>query len=537
LFNRKKITYSGFSDYSNIKKGVYIAIIFVLIAFIWTGYFLIKYYSSSNDINLTGSILYKLKPLPNVTASVNSESVVTDENGVFVVPHLSFGRNTIRFEKAGYMPREEKVFLWRKNQKMDDIILARDERYNFSFSGVILNNFDKKPIRDAIVNLGSSTTTTDLNGQFGFTEMPSVATKITISAVGFIDFEEEIALGGGSSNNKEYLLTPYGRVSFTSQRDGKKNIYTINYDGKNLKNLTSKIKGDCWGGQITPDGSKLVFYSNFEGQIDIWGQTIPALYVLERGSDKPKRISRGIIPDGDIKISKNRQMVIFSGSAKDQEGTELYMAGLGKGNEWIQLTNNDLAESNVDISPDGKWVVYGSFFEGERVIFTQKIGSYDNQAISSSSNRETYISYSPDGRNLLYVRETLDFSSRMYIYNIESGKEKEIYKTSANIKNLVWNKSGDRIIFTSTRDNKDNIYSIDTNGQNEIKLTNQGADYENIIWPDLEKVLAFIIRTDNGNSLAVMDISRREIKEIEQVSDDVLSWDEEVFDKTPIEGL
>lgn len=516
---------------------VYIAIVLVFIAVIWTGYFLIKFYSSS-DINLTGNIFYKSKPLSNVTVAINSESVVSDENGNFVLSHLGFGGNTVKIEKAGYNPIEKKVFLWRENQKIDDITLVRDERYNFSFSGVVLDNFDKKPIKDAIINLGGSTTTTNLSGQFGFIEMPSVATKISISAVGFRDFEEDIVLGDGSStNNKEYLLTPYGRISFTSQRDGKKDIYTINYDGKNLKNLTSGIKGDCWGGQITPDGSKLVFYSNFENQLDAWGQLITAIYVLERGGDKPVKISQNIIPDGSFKISKDSKKIVFSGSIKDVEGTEIYIAGLGKEKEWIQFTNNDLTEGNIDISPDGNWIVYGSFIEGVRVISIQKIGEYDSKKISSSQNRETFVSYSPNGENILYVRETMDFGSRLYIYNIEKEKEKEIYKTSANIKNIVWGKSADKIIFTSTRDNKDNIYSINISGSNEIKLTSQGANYENILWPDLEKILVFMIKKDNGNSLAVMDISKRSVFEIEQIGDDVLSWDGEVFDTTPADGL
>ena len=68
--------------------------------------------------------------------------------------------------------------------------------------------------------------------------------SLKISAIDFWDHTESVVLGAGQLPNKEYDLTPYGRISFTSSRDGKKNIYSINHDGKNLQNLTSKIKAD-----------------------------------------------------------------------------------------------------------------------------------------------------------------------------------------------------------------------------------------------------------------------------------------------------
>jgi len=514
-----------------------VAIVFVFIAAIWAGYFFIKYLSSSNNINLGGNISYKSKPLSNVTVSVGSENTVSDENGVFVISHLKFGNNTVKFEKAGYVVREEKVFLWHKNQQIAEVALSRDEKYSLSFSGIVLNDFDKNPIKGAIVKLGGSNATTGEDGRFEFADMQNGATKITISAIGFWDFNSDIVLGDGSPNSGEYDLTPYGRISFTSLRDGKKNIYTINYDGKNLENLTSKIKGDCWGGRFTPDGSKIVFFSNFEGNLDKWGQAIPALYILPRGSDKPTKISRNIIPDGDFKISRNGKRLVFSGGERGSDKTEVYVVGLGGDNEWVQLTNNDLIESNVDISPDGNWVTYGSFVEGERNLFIQKIGDFENKKISTSGDRETFILYSPDGKGILYVRETLNSGSKIYLYSIKDDKEKEVYKTTSNIKNLAWNKPGDKIVFTSTRDDKDDIYSIDSSGGNETKLTDQSADYEDILWPVLEKILVFIIKKNDGNSLAVMDISKRKVQEIEQISDDVLSWDSEVFDTGVEQGL
>jgi Tol biopolymer transport system component len=537
MFGRKKITYSGFSDYSNIKKIVYISIIFVVIAVIWAGYFFIKYYSNSENINLKGTIYYKSKPISDVNVTIDNQNVVSDQNGNYILSNLKFGRVTVKYEKRGYIASEESIFLWRKNQTAPKIDLVRDEAYSASFSGIILNDFDDTPIKDAVIKLGEANTMSDDAGTFEFLDMPKGEMNLQISTVGFLDYSENIVLNSAPNESKEYKLTPYGRVSFTSTRDGKKNIYAINYDGKNLTNLTSKIKGDCWGGVFVPGTGSIVFYSDFEGGIDQWGQKLSSLYLLEKGSDKPIKISQDIIPEGDFKIARNGARIVFTGKKKDSDKIEIYIAGLTKKEEWVQLTDNDLTESNIDISPDGTWVIYGAFTNVVRDIYSQKIGSYTAEKISSSPNRESYLSYSPDGKKILYVRQTLDFRSTVYVYDIAGKKEREIYKTSTDIKNIAWNKASDKLVFTSTRDGKNDIYTINANGGNEIKLTSQPSDYQGILWPDLEKILVFIVKKDDGNSLEVMDVSKRTVKEIEMVSDDILSWDNEVFDTTPKEGL
>uniref|UniRef100_A0A7C4M531 Dipeptidylpeptidase IV N-terminal domain-containing protein n=1 Tax=candidate division CPR3 bacterium TaxID=2268181 RepID=A0A7C4M531_UNCC3 len=535
---KRKIIYSGFNNYSNIKKWFYVVSILVFIAVIWMAYFVFKSYSSDGNIRISGQIYSGDKNVIAASVSIGEESVVTDENGEYFLSNLNFGKNTIKITKNGYKEKNQSIFIWKDGQKIKKIEIDKDENLSISFSGVVIDGFNKKPISGAIVELGPSNATTSDRGEFSFFDIPKDILKIKVSAIGYVDLEEEINISSNENDFKEISLTPYGRISFTTSRDGKRNIYAINYDGKNIRNLTGGIKEDCWGGKYTVDGKRLVFFSSSEKDIDIWGQKIPALYVLNKNGVEPFKISGDLIVEGDFKISKSGERVVFVGRDNNEGKSEIYITSIGEKRDWIQLTDNSSIESNIDISPDGNWIVFGVLSEdSQRIVKAVNIFSREEKNIFTSPSREYFISFSPDGKKLIYAKEGMDFYTRLFTFDLEESKEKEIYKTSSGLKNILWSSDSKKIIFTSTRDDRTDIYSIDVDGKNEVKLTEKSGQYDNVIWPSLEKILVFSIRKDEGYVLAVMDLSSRKIYEIEKIGNDILSWDPQVFDTNQVKDL
>ena len=64
-----------------------------------------------------------------------------------------------------------------------------------------------------------------------------------------------------------------GRVSFTSDRTGNLDIYTIDVNGKNLTNLTNHPSDD-FSPTWSPDGSAFAYVSNRDGNPEIYVMTI-----------------------------------------------------------------------------------------------------------------------------------------------------------------------------------------------------------------------------------------------------------------------
>src|SRR5437867_2127924 len=70
-----------------------------------------------------------------------------------------------------------------------------------------------------------------------------------------------IRLTNNPGNDRLPSCSPDGtRIAFTSNRDGKDEIYVIQADGSNVKRLTFNSSDD-WGAVWSPDGSKLAFMS------------------------------------------------------------------------------------------------------------------------------------------------------------------------------------------------------------------------------------------------------------------------------------
>lgn len=73
-----------------------------------------------------------------------------------------------------------------------------------------------------------------------------------------------------SSNDYEPIYSPDGEsIIFTSERDGNKEIYKYFISNKNIKNLTNNPFDD-WNPRYYPDGSKIVFQSLRDGDWEIY---------------------------------------------------------------------------------------------------------------------------------------------------------------------------------------------------------------------------------------------------------------------------
>ena len=72
------------------------------------------------------------------------------------------------------------------------------------------------------------------------------------------------------SNDYEPVFSPDGKsIVFTSERDGNKEIYLFDLELKNLKNL-SKDSGDDWNPRFYPDGNKIIFQSTRDNNWEIY---------------------------------------------------------------------------------------------------------------------------------------------------------------------------------------------------------------------------------------------------------------------------
>tara|TARA_B100000614_G_scaffold161614_1_gene143939 strand:- start:1301 stop:2362 length:1062 start_codon:yes stop_codon:yes gene_type:complete len=168
------------------------------------------------------------------------------------------------------------------------------------------------------------------------------------------------------------------KIIFTSLRDGDIDLYEMDYDGKNLKKITSEFGYDG-GAFYSPDGTQIVWrawYPNTDQDIEKWNiniknkyiEAVPLdLYIAKRDGSNKKRLTNNGATNWSPSWHPSGKYIVFSSNMDDWleehdsfgPNFELYMIELETGN-LERLTFNETFDSFPVFSSDGSKIVYSS---------------------------------------------------------------------------------------------------------------------------------------------------------------------------------
>lgn len=188
------------------------------------------------------------------------------------------------------------------------------------------------------------------------------------------------------------------KIAFVATRTGRKEIYTADYDGANVRQLTNDGSISV-APALSADGSKLAYTGYQSGYADI--------YLVDLASGARNRIIKfpgtnsgaSFSPDGDR---------IACTLSKDGN-PELYIIG-ANGSGARRLTKTSGVESSPTWSPDGSQIIYSSDDRGGPQLYKIGAGGGSGQPISTGYNYCTEPSWSPDGRKVAFTVRTGGFS-------------------------------------------------------------------------------------------------------------------------------
>jgi Tol biopolymer transport system component len=170
-------------------------------------------------------------------------------------------------------------------------------------------------------------------GMFGISDWPSYSpdgTKILFSSqregkwqiyVVDVDGSNEIRLSP-EEVEREYMpaWSPNGtRIAFQSSRDGNPEIYVMNADGSNPTRLTRNKAGDgypIW----SPNGTKIAFISNRDGQPDI--------YIMNADGSDVTRLTDNSIYKMSLSWSPDGTKIAFCGYPPDESEANIYVVNV-----------------------------------------------------------------------------------------------------------------------------------------------------------------------------------------------------------------
>jgi TolB protein len=221
------------------------------------------------------------------------------------------------------------------------------------------------------------------------------------------------------------------RIAFVSSHTGRKEIYTADYDGANVRQLT-KDGSISVAPALAPDGSKLAYTGYQSGYADI--------YLIDLASGSRNRIVK--FPGTNSGAAFSPDAARIACTLSKDGNPELYVIGTSGGGA-RRLTRTRGVESSPTWSPDGSQIIYSSDERGGPQLFRIGAGGGSGQLISTGYNYCTEPSWSPDGRKVAFTARTGGFS--IAVKDLQSGATNLV--TSGE--DPAWGADSRHLIFSS----------------------------------------------------------------------------------------
>jgi TolB protein len=305
-----------------------------------------------------------------------------------------------------------------------------------------------------------------------------------------------VACGGSESAG--------GEIAFTVNRDGFGEIWVMNADGGNRRQLTesgaaavdaSGSGSPAW----SPDGELIAYSSSGEAVAE--DQRDLDIYVMRADGSEMRRLTSDRVPDGAPAWSPDGARIAFAHTrgqgAEGLDGVIVVMDADGQSR--VDVTRHPDTASAVDSQP--AWSPDGSLIAFTRFTLTPAAaGRVDIYVVEPTGAGERLLvedasdpAWSPDGSRIVFTSSRDRFGETCFH---ECGTSPEIYLARADGTGVVrltnsqasdhspaWSPDGDRIAFTSDRSNRNGheneVWVMDADGSDVQRVTT------NDVW-DLE---------------------------------------------------
>lgn len=247
---------------------------------------------------------------------------------------------------------------------------------------------------------------------------------------------------------------PDGRIVYSSSANGHPDVWVMDADGQNKKQLTMELGSKFFGLSVSPDGRYIVFVSLRAGNAHIWR--------LDADGQNPKQLTNG---------------------------------------EW---------EIQPEFLPGGQWVSYSARVSGKGTRLKVPIEGGEPQPMDGPYS--DIVGISPDGRLVAFIppRDPSRPSQgkRIAVAPYGGGEPIKVFDlpTEAAPRRMQWSPDGSAITYFITRNNVSNLWRQPIDGGAAKQLTNfELSQMHYFAWSRDGKQLAMVRITGTSDVVLIKD--------------------------------
>lgn len=252
-------------------------------------------------------------------------------------------------------------------------------------------------------------------------------------------------------------------IAFVSDRDGSKDIYAMDFDGRNVRRLTS-VRSLAINPAAGRSG-KIAYTS--------YARLYPQVWMMSSDGTGKREVATGIELNASPSFSPDETQIAVAGSARGN--TDIYVVSAGGGG-LRRLTTTRAIEASPAWSPTGRQILYTSDQAGTPQIYVVDPEGTGARRVTFAGNWNDEAAWSPDGARIAFAcRNEGDFN--ICLMDFATGQTVQLTSEGSN-GHPTWSPDGQKIVYSSRRGGRTNIYSMDINGQNKRQLTDSGNNLQ-----------------------------------------------------------
>ena len=258
------------------------------------------------------------------------------------------------------------------------------------------------------------------------------------------------------------------KIYFTSDRSGEQNVWVMDADGSNQRQVT-KLIGKNGGPAVmspavSPDGSKLALMT--------FAEIFPKIYLF---SLDPVRQLAFRLPGDDLQMTPSftpdGKQVVFVWH------NQVYIADIDGSH--LRRISFSAAEAEPKVNPKtGNEIVFVSGRSGHARLYKMNMDGADVVALSSAEGEGTNPAWHPNGQMLAYACTkgyvTSDF--HVCLMDVATQGVTELPNNGGRDENPSWAPDGVHLAYMSKQGGKEQIWTVLADGTHRRQLTTIGTN-------------------------------------------------------------